>query len=199
MKHLNCFEILLLLSLSFSLSGTALGSQHSVHDRMMSEQAAPVKEPELKTLDDLAKEIKALRQRLAGLEALKPRFTNFMPNYAERFHVMHRAGDGGDWAVAAHEIDEMRRLTGVSKYIDPKLGALLQAFMDGNLRKLREAVEHGNPKSFQAAMADTVASCNGCHKASGSTLGVSVKVGDTMSMRHPHLLGKTTVPKDHGH
>lgn len=96
MKHLDCFEILLLLSLSFSLSGTALGSQHSVHDRMMSEQAAPVKEPELKTLDDLAKEIKALRQRLAGLEALKPRFTNFMPNYAERFHVMHRAGDVGD-------------------------------------------------------------------------------------------------------
>ena len=199
MKHLDCFEILLLLSLSFSLSGTALGSQHSVHDRMMSEQAAPVKDPELKTLDDLAKEIKALRQRLAGLEALKPRFTNFMPNYAERFHVMHRAGDVGDWAVAAHEIDEMRRLTGVSKYIDPKLGALLQAFMDGNLRNLREAVEHGNPKSFQAAMADTVASCNGCHKASGSTLGVSVKVSDTMSMRHPHLLGKTTVPKDHGH
>ena len=109
------------------------------------------------------------------------------------------AGEGGDGAVAAHEIDEMRRLTGISKYIDPKLGALLQAFMDGNLRKLREAVEHGNSKSFQAAVADTVASCNGCHKASGSTLGVSVQVSDTMSMRHPHLLGKTTVPKDHGH
>src|SRR3990170_1664335 len=154
MKHSIFFTLSVFVPISLSIAGVALGSQHSVHDRMMSEQA-PVKEPELKTLDDLAKEIKALRQRLAGLEALKPRFTNFMPNYAERFHVMHRAGDVGDWAVAAHEIDEMRRLTGVSKYIDPKLGTLLQAFMDGNLRKLREAVEHGNSKSFQAAVADT--------------------------------------------
>ena len=199
MKPSVFLRLLIILPLSFSLPGTALGDRHSEHDRAMREHAGPEKEPDLKTLDDLAKEIKALRQRLAGLEALKPRFTNFMPNYAERFHVMHRAGDVGDWAVAAHEIDEMRRLTGISKYIDPKLGALLQAFMDGNLRKLREAVEHGNLKSFQAALVDTVASCNGCHKASGSTLGVTVKVSDTMSMRHPHLLGKTTVPKDHGH
>src|SRR3990172_10124075 len=199
MKHTIFFTLSAIMPISVFISGVALGSQHNVRDRMMSEREAPVKEPQLKTLDDLAKEIKALRQRLAGLEALKPRFTNFMPNYAERFHVMHRAGDAGDWAVAAHEIDEMRRLTGISKYMDPKLGALLQAFMDGNLRKLREAVEHGNLKSFQAALVDTVASCNGCHKASGSTLGVTVKVSDTMSMRHPHLLGKTIVPKDHGH
>ena len=199
MKHPIFFTLSAIMPISLFISGVALGSQHSVRDRMMSEQETPVKEPQFKTLDDLAKEIKALRQRLAGLEALKPRFTNFMPNYAERFHVMHRAGDAGDWAVAAHEIDEMKRMTGVSKYIDPKLGTLMQAFMDGNLRKLREAVEHGNSKSFQAALEDTAASCNGCHKASGSTLGVSVKVSETMSMRHPHLLGKTTVPKDHGH
>ncbi|OGA70462.1 MAG: hypothetical protein A3G81_13820 [Betaproteobacteria bacterium RIFCSPLOWO2_12_FULL_65_14] len=197
MKRSTVIGFLILLPSSLALSVGALGQGE--HDRMMREQAAPMREPQLETPDDLKKEIKALRERVAVLEALKPRFTNFMPNYAERFHVMHRAGDVGDWAVAAHEIDEMKRMTGVSKYIDPKLGTLMQAFMDGNLRKLREAVEHGNSKSFQAALEDTAASCNGCHKASGSTLGVSVKVSETMSMRHPHLLGKTTVPKDHGH
>src|SRR3972149_3475673 len=144
MKRSTVIGFLILLPSSLALSVGALGQGE--HDRMMREQAAPMREPQLETPDDLKKEIKALRERVAVLEALKPRFTNFMPNYAERFHVMHRAGDVGDWAVAAHEIDEMKRMTGVSKYIDPKLGTLMQAFMDGNLRKLREAVEHGNAK-----------------------------------------------------
>lgn len=97
---------------------------------------------------------------MTALEALKPKFTNFRPNFSERFHVIHRASDAGDWAVAAHEVKEMQRLTGVSKYIDPKLGELMLAFMDGNQRRLEEAIEHGNSKSFQAALTDTVASCN---------------------------------------
>lgn len=193
------FAFLIVLSFSTTHSGTALGSQHVEHGRMMGEQAAPAKEPELKTPDDLAREIRALRQRVAELEALKPAFTNFMPDFAERFHVAHRAGDAGDWAVAAHEIDEMRRLAGVSKYMDPKLGALMQAFMDGNLRKVREAVEDANPKAFQAAMRTTVASCNGCHQATGSAIAVSLNVDESLSMRHPHALRKTTVPKEHGH
>ena len=199
MKPSVFLRLLIILPLSFSLPGTALGDRHSEHDRAMREHAGPEKEPELKTLDDLAKEIKALRQRLAGLEALKPAFTNFMPNFSERFHVMHRAGDFGDWALAAHEIDEMRRLTDVSQYMDPKLGTLMQGFMDGNLRKLKEAIEHGNSKSFQAALKDTVASCNGCHKASGSTIVVTLKVNGPMSMRHPHAQRKTTAPKNHTH
>lgn len=41
---------------------------------------------------------------------------------------MHRAGDAGDWAVAAHEIDEMQRLTRASSYINSRLGALMQGF-----------------------------------------------------------------------
>lgn len=199
MTRLIFFTAIFLVPLSLSLTGPALGARHGGHDGMMSERAVPQNEPELKTMDDVKQEIKALRERVAALEALKPMFANFMPDFSERFHVMHRAGDASDWAVAAHEIDEMQRLTRVSKYIDPKLGALTQAFMDGNLRKLREAVEHGNPKSFQPALKDTVASCNGCHKASGSTIAVTLNVAESLSMRHPHALRKSTVPKDHTH
>lgn len=199
MKHSILFTLLILVPASLALSGAALGNQHTGHDRMMRERVPPVTEPKLSTLQDLAQEIRALRLRVAVLEALKPTFTNFMPNFSERFHVMHRAGDAGDWAVAAHEVDEMQRLTRVSRYIDPKLGGLMQGFMDGNLRRLKEAIEHGNARSFQAAMRDTVASCNGCHTAAGSTIAVSLNVDESLSMRHPHALGKTTVPKHHTH
>lgn len=196
MKPSFVFNVLI-LSFSMALSGTALGEQHSGHDRMMREHAAPMKEPE--TLDDLKKELRALQQRVAALEALKPTFTNFMPNFAERFHVMHRAGDVGDWAVAQHEVEEMQRLTRISTYIDPRLGALMRGFMDGNLRKLQEAIKHGNTESFQAALKSTVVSCNGCHTAAGSTMPVTLDVDESLSMRHPHALKKTTVPKHHTH
>lgn len=199
MKPSTLFMLLVLASFPSLVSAAAAADRDSEHGRMMSVPAVTKKEPELKTLDELRQEIRALRQRVSVLEALKPMFTNFMPNYSERFHVMHRAGDAGDWAVAAHEIDELRRLTRVSKYVDPKLGELMQGFMDGNLRRLREAAEHGNPKTFQAALKDTVASCNGCHKASASTITVTLNVEDGLSMRHPHELVKSTVPKDHTH
>jgi len=199
MKRSRFLRIFLLAMLSLPLSGTALADRDREHGQMMGGQTAPMKEPGLETVDELRQEIKALRQRVAALEELKPRFTNFMPNFSERFHVMHRAGDADDWAVAAHEIDEMQRLSRVSKNIDAKLGEMMQAFMAGNLRTLREAVEHGNRKAFQAALKDAVASCNGCHQASGSTIAVTLDVEESLSMRHPHALKKSRVPKDHRH
>lgn len=192
MRRSFIFMVLAALSLSATLSGIALGDAGNA-------QAAPGKESELRTIEDLKNEIRALRQRVAELEALKPTFTNFMPNFSERFHVMHRAGDVGDWAVAVHEVSEMQRLTRISKNIDPKLGGLMAGFMDGNLRKLKEAIDHGSAKSFQAALNDTVTSCNGCHTATGSTILVSVDVDDTLSMRHPHALRKSKVQKEHTH
>lgn len=182
-----------------AFSAAALADSGSTHDRMMSRETASDQEPALETSEDLRNEIRTLRRRLEALEALKPTFTTFMPGFSERFHVMHRAGDAGDWAVAAHEIDEMQRLTRASNYIDSRLGALMQGFMNGNLRALREAVEHANPKSFQAALKSTIASCNGCHTAAGSTIEVSLDVDESLSMRHPHALRKSRAPLDHAH
>jgi hypothetical protein len=64
-------------------------------------------------------EVKALKARVATLEATRPTLTNFMPDFSERFHVMHLAGDVGDWGVAQHELLEMKRMLGVAKAIDP--------------------------------------------------------------------------------
>ncbi len=199
MKHAGRIALLIMVFFSPLLLAPALASQHAEHEQMMKEHTPTAKEPKLSTLDDLEKEVRALRARVATLEALKPGFTNFMPDFAERFHVMHRAGDAGDWAVAAHEVAEMRRLTRISRHIDPKLGALMQAFMDGNLDKLMQAIEHGSDRSFQAALQDTLAGCNGCHAAAGSTIAVSLDVDESLSMRHPHLLRKSTVPEQHHH
>ena len=84
MKRTKFFTGFLLALLWLSLSGTALADRDSEHGRMMGGQEAPQKEADLRTVDELRQEIKALRQRVAALEALKPTFTNFMPNFPTR-------------------------------------------------------------------------------------------------------------------
>jgi len=152
MRHSGSLALLVIAPFSLLLSGAALGSQHDVHERMMNEHAATAKEPDLNTQQDLAREVRALRARVATLEALKPGFTNFMPDFAERFHVMHRAGDVGDWAVASHELLEMQRIAKVIGVIDPQKGALMKGFMAQSFAKLSAAMEHSNRQAFDKAL-----------------------------------------------
>lgn len=162
-------------------------------------EPAPASKPALGTLEDLKAEVERLRERVAALEALKPTMTTMMPDFAERFHVMHRAGDAGDWAVAAHEAAEMKRLLELAPLIDAKTGPLMQAFMTGHLRKLGETIGHGDKRGFEQALGETVASCNGCHKASGSAIRVALDVEEGLSMRHPQALESAPAPKGHTH
>ncbi len=147
----------------------------------------------------LERQIEALQARVAALES-RWTFTFFMPNFSERFHVMHRAGDAGDWAVASHELQEMKRMAAQSATIDAKNGKLMQDMMRASLESLEKAVEHGNAAKFDKALTQAVAACNACHAATGSSaIQVTLDVTDTMSMRHPHSLVRRPVPEGHTH
>ena len=153
-----------------------------------------------KKLQHLEAEMEKLTARLAVLEAFKPTFTSFMPEFSERFHVMHLAGDAGDWAVAAHELVEMKRMVKIAKLLDPVKGPMMQAFMGPQLEKIDGAIDHGNRKSFRKALVNTVKSCNACHTAAGSPfIKVALDVKQVLSMRHSHLLKKSKVMKGHAH
>ncbi|MDH3669971.1 MAG: hypothetical protein OES46_02255, partial [Gammaproteobacteria bacterium] len=85
-----------------------------------------------KELQALTKEIGALRAEVAklrksvvSLQAIRPTLTTLMPDLAERFHVMHYAGEAGDWAVAGHELLGMKSLIDVAKQVDPEKGPML--------------------------------------------------------------------------
>jgi hypothetical protein len=145
-------------------------------------------------------EVKALKARVATLEATRPPLTNFMPDFSERFHVMHLAGDVGDWGVAQHELLEMKRMLGVAKAIDPQKGQLMEGFLAGSFHEVTAALEHGNPAKFRKALEQMVASCNKCHTAAGSPfIQVSLDVDKSLSMRHPHALKKSKVMGANAH
>ena len=150
-------------------------------------------------LEELEAQIKALQARIAALEA-RNTFASFMPDFAERFHVMHHAGDSGDWAVASHELEEMKRLTGLSISIDAEKGKLMQEIMEPNFEALEHSIEHGNGKKFQRALTQTTEACNACHTATGSGfIQVMLDVNESPSLRHPHKFQKQGAPSGHTH
>lgn len=148
---------------------------------------------------ELAQRLNALERRVTDLEAARS-FAGFMPDLAERFHVMHRAGEAGDWAVAAHELAEMRRLTRLSTSIEAERGRLMQAMMGPQFDKLDSAIAHGNLQKFSRALEDTIDACNSCHTATGADfVQVTLDAPDNLSMRHPHRLMMRDAPEGHHH
>jgi hypothetical protein len=147
----------------------------------------------------LEHQIEALQTRIAALEA-RQTFTSFMPNFSERFHVMHRAGEAGDWAVASHELQEMKRLTLLSTTIDGEKGQLMQGMMGPSFEALENAIGHGNHEKFEKALVQTISTCNACHTATGSDfVQVTLDARDSLSIRHPHKLMQRAVSGGHAH
>lgn len=147
----------------------------------------------------LQRQIDALQARIAALEAHRT-FTSFMPDFAERFHVMHRAGESGDWAIASHELAEMKRLTKLSTSVDAEKGKLMQAMMKPSFEELESAIVHGNHEKFEKALANTTSTCNACHTATGSEfVQVTLDPKESLSIRHPHQFTKQEVPGGHSH
>ena len=148
----------------------------------------------------LVKQLEELQNRISVLEATRPTFTTFMPNISERFHVMHRAGEAGDWEVASHELEELKRLTAISTYIDADNGKLMQDMMAPSFGDLEGAIEHGSEKKFQKALEQTVSTCNACHTATGSAfIQVTLDTDDAVSIRHPHTFSESGMSGGHTH
>jgi hypothetical protein len=152
------------------------------------------------TLEQLQEQIELLQERVAALEAVRFPITMLMPNFAERFHVMHRAGDLSDWAVAHHELEAMRHITEMVKHTEPEKGALMDGMMSASFKKLQEAIEHRKRAPFDKALAEAVDACNACHAATGSEfIKVTLDPDDTLSLRHPHVLRGSIPPMEHHH
>lgn len=150
-------------------------------------------------LEKLRLQVQALQERVSALESMTT-FTTFMPDFAERFHVMHRAGEAGDWAVASHELGEMQRMARLSRSIDGEKGRLLDSMMAPGFAALDDAIKHGNGSRFEAALGQAVTACNACHTATGSSfIEVTLDVPDLLSLRHPHRLVARQVPGGHSH
>jgi len=184
----KCSIVLLLLATSY-YPGVAMPDEDSKQIQELANQVAALKE-----------EIDQLRKEVNSLKAAQPRVTMLMPNFAERLHVMHFAGEAEDWAVAAHELLGLKHLVEVMQEVDIEKGALANGFLDANFKQLDAAIEHGDAEAFKKSLDATVSNCNSCHVAVGSpSMKITLNVDDSLSIRHSHDLSKSKKPGDHKH
>lgn len=201
MTHHTRFCAVVVLAIFLPVfTATASEGKHEPMMKKDEHQGASAATRELNTLEDLKAEVMALRKAVEALQATQPSITSLMPEFAERFHIMHYAGDAGDWAVAEHELLEMQRLVGVIERIDPEKGPMVKGFMTQSFNKLNAAIEHGKRESFDKALGETLTNCNACHKAVGSEyIKVTLEVDESLSMRHPHQLTRRKMMGPHTH
>lgn len=185
-----CTGALVAIAVAFAMLGPARGAQHG--------GAGDADEASVKALRE---RVARLEKRVAQMERLQPTFAAFMPQFSERFHVLHQAGEAEDWQVAAHELAEMRRLVEVARLVDAERGELFDRFMTAQLDQLNAAVEHSDPQRFNEALNTTIANCNACHQAVGSGfIRVTLDVPSGLSMRHAHEFLKSSVEEmEHTH
>jgi len=146
-------------------------------------------------VEQLKEQIKALEGRITLLES-RFTFASFMPDFAERFHIMHRASESEDWAVASHELQIMKQLIASSSSIDADKAVLFQSMMGPVVDKMDSAISHANEKKMNAALSEAVQICNACHTATGSPfIKVTLDATESLSMRHPHKFTKQKMGK----
>lgn len=151
-------------------------------------------------IERLGNEVSRLRAEVDTLNAIRPTVTTLMPAIAERFHVMHYAGDAEDWALAAHELAAIRHLVEIIRRVDPERGVLAEGFLQPHFERLEAAIEHASRKDFDRALRGSVEACNACHVAVGSpTMRVALDAADSLSLRHSHVLAPTKKPGEHKH
>jgi len=50
-------------------------------------------------VDELSVQVMDLKKMVDMLNAIRPDMATLMPDFAERMHVMHYAGEAGDWGL----------------------------------------------------------------------------------------------------
>ncbi len=148
--------------------------------------------------NSLITRLQAIEARMSVLES-RLSFASFMPDFAERFHVLHRASEAKDWAVAGHELMEMKSIIESSTAVDHDKGVLFQAMMGPVVEKMDSAIAHSNSEEMAPLIIEAAQTCNNCHVATGSPfIKVSLNVTETLSMRHPHAFAPQKMAA-HGH
>ena len=170
-------------------TGAAVADTDSKEVQAMTKQIAVL-------TDEVARLLKAVR----SLQAIQPTIASLMPEFSERFHVMHYAGEAEDWAVASHELFGLKRLIEIMKQVDPEKGSMVYGFLLKNFNDLDADIEHKNLESFQNSLIETTKNCNTCHAAVGSPwMKVVLDARESLSMRHSHDLNKSVKPGEHTH
>lgn len=110
--------------------------------------------------------------RLKKLEASAPGIGKVMSGVQAHFAKLYFAGEARNWKLAEFEMHEVEENLDQSVAIRPEengvnMVGVADAFKQTQLTALKEAIRRQSGDLFQKSYAESVATCNGCHQATG--------------------------------
>jgi hypothetical protein len=99
------------------------------------------------------------------LVELQPGLGRLMPEVGRRYWVLFYAARGGNWALAVHQLRQIQHLFVVGATTRPKMAKHLQAFAQGTLAGLQQALDAHDWPAFDRLYREGVDSANRYHVA----------------------------------
>jgi hypothetical protein len=97
------------------------------------------------------------------LVELQPGLGRLMPDVGRRYWILYYAARGGNWALAAHQLRQMRHLFTIGATTRPKMAKHLEAFARGTLDRLEAAIEAQDLGAFEPLFREGIESANRFH------------------------------------
>ena len=96
------------------------------------------------------------RFTIDDLAALQPGLTIIMPLVGQRYWKLYYAAEAGNWDLAFYQLQQVQDLMETGMVTRPQYAKDLQAFMEGYLEPIEEAIEDRDWTAFQEAYNDGI-------------------------------------------
>ncbi len=106
-------------------------------------------------------------EKLKTLAAIQPGLGTVMIEYSNRAGNVYYAAQGGNWGLAAYQLNEMTEIQEVAETTRPARAKALQGFEKSALSPLAKDIVNQDVTAFRGDFDKMVAQCNGCHRANG--------------------------------
>ena len=97
------------------------------------------------------------------LVELQPGLGRLMPEVGRRYWILYYAARGGNWALACHQLRQIRHLFVVGATTRPNMAQHLQAFVKGTLAGLEATLDDHDWEAFDRLYREGVESANRFH------------------------------------
>jgi len=104
---------------------------------------------------------------LDQIAGLMPGLGQLMPQISRRYWILYYAAHGGNWKLAAYQVSQIRGLMRIGATTRPKQADRLNAFSQGPLGHVEEAIEKRDLEAFEQAFERAAKIANAMHKATG--------------------------------
>ena len=101
---------------------------------------------------------------LDQIAEMQPGLGGIMPQVSERYWILYYAAKRGNWALAAHQLSELRGLMRLGAVTRPKYRSHLEAFVNGHVAAIRKTIDARDWPAFERAYRKGIEGSNAHHR-----------------------------------